>query len=81
MFCTGKYERSSIKVNEDASKEYEQLKNHCLFSTIDRNAVSDNTFTIFECAIISKNMWTILSMTIYIWKNDVIGFIETPIES
>ena len=47
LFCTGKYERSSIKVNEDASKEYEQLKNHCLFSTIDRNAVSDNTFTIF----------------------------------
>lgn len=47
LFCTGKYERSSIKVNEDASKEYEQLKNHCLFSTIERNAVSDNTFTIF----------------------------------
>ena len=34
-------------MNEDALNEYERLKNHCLFSTIERNAVSEDTLTIF----------------------------------
>ena len=47
LLCTKQYKMSSIKVNEDARNEYERLKNHCIFSAIDRNAVSDDTLKTF----------------------------------
>ena len=47
MFCAGEYSRSSIKVNIDALNEYDRLKDYCFFSTINRDAVSDDTLAIF----------------------------------
>ena len=34
-------------MNTDILNEYDWLKDHCLFSIIDRNAVSDHTLTKF----------------------------------
>lgn len=47
LFCTVKYKNSLIKVNMDALNKYERLKDNCLFSTIDRNAVSDKALKVF----------------------------------
>ena len=42
-----KYKNSSIKVNMDALNKYERLTDHCWFSAIDRNSVSDKALKIF----------------------------------
>ena len=55
-------------MNEDALNEYERLKNHCLFSTIERNAVSEDTLTIFILNIRSlvkhSSKYVIVNLTI-----------------
>ena len=43
LFYTGEYKSSSIKENVYALNEYVRLKDHCLFSTIQRNAVSNGS--------------------------------------
>ena len=49
----------------EALNEYEWLKDHCLFSAIDKNAVSDDALTIFILNVrsLAKHL-TILFMTI-----------------
>ena len=52
----GEYKRFLMKMSVDAMDEYEQMKDHCLISTIDRSAVSGKyLYNIYlECTIISK---------------------------
>ena len=62
----------------EALNEYEWLKDHCLFSAIDKNAVSDDTLTIFILNVrsLAKHLNNIVC-DYRCLKNDDIGFAET----
>ena len=46
LYFLGEFEKTAIKVNKDALLECESLKQNCLFSTIKRNTILDDTLTI-----------------------------------
>ena len=46
LYCIGEFKLSAIKLNKDALLEYEHLKRNYLFSTIKRNAISNDTLTV-----------------------------------
>ena len=82
LFFIRKYKRSSIKVNVDAVYEYGRLKDYCLFSTIDRNAVSDDTLTIFILNLRSGAKY--LNDIVHdcrCLKNDAIRFAESQMKN
>ena len=58
--------------------EYERLKQNNLFSTIKRNAISENTITVLVHNVrsLSKRKDDILDDGILV-NNDIIGFTET----
>ena len=45
-YFIGEFKKSVIEVNKDALLKYERLKQNFLFSTIKRNAISDDTITV-----------------------------------
>ena len=85
MFCTREYERSSFKVkkwNVDGLNEHERLIDHCLFSTIDKSAFSDDPLIIF----ILNVQWLVKHVNDIVndykcLKNDVVGFTKTQMKS
>ena len=46
LYCIGEFNKSAIKVNRDALLAYERFKQSDLFSTIKRNAHSNDTLQI-----------------------------------
>ena len=81
MFCTwGNIRR---KGNDDTINEYEWLKNHSLFSKIDRNAALDDSLTIFISyvrSLVVKRLNKRYCMNYRCLKNDAVGFTKTQIE-
>ena len=74
------FKKSAIKVNKDTLLEYEYMKQNDLFSTIERNNISDNTITVFvhNLRSLSKHIDDVVSDDRII-HNNIIGFIETQI--
>ena len=61
-------------MNENALNDYERLKKHCLFSTIDGDTVSDDTLTVFILNLLSlakylNDVVTAISVLIMILLN------------
>ena len=81
MFCTwGNIRR---KGNDDTINEYEWLKNHSLFSKIDRNAALDDSLTIFISyvrSLVVKRLNKRYCMNYRCLKNDAVGFTKTQIK-
>ena len=46
LFCVGKFEPSSIKVNASALQEYVQLCQNSIFENVEKICVTDDTMTI-----------------------------------
>ena len=65
----------------DKLNEYEGLNDPCLLSTIDKNAVSDDTLTIFILTVRSLAKHSNNIVRAYrCLKNDVVGFTETQMK-
>lgn len=47
LYCVGEFKRSAIKFSTDALNECKCLQRNSLFSSIDKNFISDKTLTIF----------------------------------
>ena len=80
-YCVGEFKRSAIKFNTDALNEYKCLQGNSLFSTVDKNFISDKTLTIFTMNMrsIVKHVQDLIN-DCRILKNDVVGFTETQIK-
>ena len=81
LYCTGEYKRISIKASTEALKEYERLKEHSIFSEIEKNIVSDETLTflILNVRSLAKHARDVASDS-RILNNDIVSFTETQIE-
>ena len=74
------FEKSAIKVDEDALLEYERLKQNDLCYSIKLNTFSDDTVTIFVHNVIS--LWRYIDDIVSndrIIDNDIKEFTETQI--
>ena len=80
LYCIGEIKKFAVKVNKDALLEYERLKQNDLFSTIKRNAISDDTVTVLfhNMRSLPRHVSDIVSDNRII-NNDIIGFTETQI--
>ena len=81
LYCIGEFKRSAIKVNTDALNECKCIQGNSLFSTIDKNVVSDKTLTIFTMNVgpLAKHVQDLIN-DYRVLKNDVVGFTETQIK-
>ena len=80
LYCIGEIKKFAVKVNKDSLLEHERLKRNDLFSTIKRNAISDDTVTILfhNVRSLPRHVSDIVSDNRII-NNDITGFIETQI--
>ena len=80
LYCIGEIKKFAVKVNKDSLLEHERLKRNDLFSTIKRNAISDDTVTILfhNVRSLPRHVSDIVSDNRII-NNDIIGFTETQI--
>ena len=81
LFCVGKFEPSSIKVNVSALQEYERLRQNIIFENIENIFVTDDTITILLLNVksLSKNACDIKSDA-RLMSNDVLCFTETQLQ-
>ena len=80
LYCIGEIKKFAVKVNKDALLEYERLKQNDLFSTIKRNAISDDTVKIVFHNVRSLPRYVSdIESDNRIINNDIIGFTETQI--
>ena len=47
LYCIREFKKPAIKVDQDASFEYEHLKQNALLCTVTRNNMSVDTITVF----------------------------------
>ena len=81
LYCIGEFKRLVIKFNTDGLNEYKCLQGNSLFSTIDKNVVSDKALTIFNMNLrsLAKHVQDLIN-DYRILKNYVVGFTETQIK-
>ena len=80
LYCIGEIKKFAVKVNKDALLEYERLKQNDLFSTIKRNAISDDTVKILfhNVRSLPRHLSDIVGDNRII-NSDIIRFTETQI--
>ena len=80
LYCVGDFKRLAIKFNTDALNEYKCLQGNSLFSTINKNFISDKTLTTF-----TMNMQSLIKHGQDLINDcrvlkDVVGFTEARIK-
>ena len=80
LYCIEEIKKFAVKVNKDSLLEHEHLKQNDLFSTIKRNAISDDTVTVLfhNVGSLPRHVSDIVSDNRII-NNDIIRFTETQI--
>ena len=81
LFCVGKFEPSSIKVNVSARQEYERLRQNSIFENIEKIIVTDDKITILllNVSSLSKHVCYIRRDG-RLMSNDVLCFTETQLQ-
>ena len=81
LFCVGKFEPSSIKINVSALQEYERLCQNSIFENIEKIIVTDDSVTILLLNVrsLSRHAYDIKSDG-RLMSNDVLCFTETQLQ-
>ena len=81
LFCVGKFEPSSIKVNVSPPQEYKRLRQDSIFENIEKICDTDDTITILllNFRLLSKHACDIKS-DVRLMSHDVLCLTETQLQ-
>ena len=81
LFCVGKFEPSSIKVNVSALQENKWLRQGSIFANIDKIVVTDDSITILLLNVRSPSKHASdIKSDGRLMSNDVLCFTETQLQ-
>ena len=78
MHLIGNYNRSAIKVNKSAKKEYERLYSECLLSPLSFAKASNDTLALLNTKSLRRHSEDILSGVEFM-QNDILCLTETQL--